>query len=65
MEKDLEVLINGKLNVSQQCAQAAKGVNVPLGASGTALPSGKGRDCNALQCAASPQALSAVLGTTV
>lgn len=41
-EKGLEAVVDGKVNVSQQCALAAKGPTVPWGAPGPALPVGEG-----------------------
>ena len=46
--RELGVLVDGKLNVGQQCTMAAR----TLGASGPELPAVKGRACPALLCSA-------------
>ena len=42
MERDVEALVDGKVNVCQQCPLAVKGPPVPWGAPGPALPAGEG-----------------------
>ena len=50
MERDLRTLVDGKWNMSQQCALAAQSTNRTWGASGPALTGGEGRGCPALLC---------------
>lgn len=63
-ERDLGVLVDGKLSMSQQYPGSQEGQPCP---GGHHRWLGKGGDCPALLCtgAASPQVLYAVLGTTI
>ena len=62
MERNLEVLTDGKLYVSQQCALASKGANCALGCTRPSTATRKGEQ---LSCSvASPPALGADLGAT-
>ncbi|GAB0180473.1 spindle and kinetochore-associated protein 3 [Grus japonensis] len=65
-ERDLGVLVNSKLNVSQQCAQAARKANCILGCIKHGIAS-RSREGIVPLCtgAASPRVLCAVLGATV
>jgi len=60
MERDLWVLADGKLSMSQSVFWQPKGLMIPWGAPGPALPEGEGTACPALLCTASPPALGAV-----
>lgn len=65
-ERDLGILADSKLNISQQCILTAQRANCTLECTGpsTATGRGEGLSCSALCCAASPPALVAGLGAT-
>ena len=67
VERDLGVLVDGKLNFNQQCPGSQEGQACPGMHQAQHRQPGKGGDCPALLCtgAASPQVLGAVLGTTI
>jgi len=56
MERDLGVLVDGKLSLSQQCTLAAKRANqsITWGALGPAMSPGEGRSCPVLLCTLQP-----------
>lgn len=51
VKRDLEVLVESKLNMSQQCTLADKRTTIPWGTSHTALLSGQGKGIPAMFCA--------------
>lgn len=55
-ERDLRLLADGKLNLSQQCALEAKGPTIPCGVPGPALPPADGRDWPTLMTVGMEQA---------
>ncbi|RMC06752.1 hypothetical protein DUI87_16198 [Hirundo rustica rustica] len=66
VERDLGVLLDGKLNMGQQCPGSQEGQACPEGHQAQHRQLGKGGDCPALfgAGAASPPVLGAVLGST-
>ncbi|KAJ7425592.1 hypothetical protein WISP_22891 [Willisornis vidua] len=64
MERELGVLVDGKLDMSQQCPGSQEGQPCPGGHQAQHRQLGEGGDCPALLCtgAASPRALGSVLG---
>ena len=53
-EMDLEVLVNSKWNMSQQCALAAQRANRTLGCTRPSTASGRGEGLSPLLCAVWP-----------
>lgn len=51
MERDVEVLIDSKLNINQQCALAVRRATQALGCTRPSMPQGEERSYSALICA--------------